>query len=296
MQLQVTNMFNAKLVKEILQNEDKFISDLFARMPVSTGKTDQSNDTDITTGDPISKERLTTFSKAGTRARNFGELQNKLEELKSKKLDYKQKLLKKGLKNRIKKKTKREERLLHKKLIKTNQISTGPHTISADNAIGTAPKAPKPKPIFNSDGKMVFSKFDFSEIGAKKKVSKTDKDPKKILQQLEQKSEKLKMLEELGEKEKASEIKEKDAWKTALARSSGEKVKDDPRLLKKSIQKQEQRKKKSSKKWQNRLETVTKGLQEKQEKRQENIMKRKKDKKLNKLKKASKRGRVIAGF
>jgi len=79
-----------------------------------------------------------------------------------------------------------------------------------------------PKPVFNSEGKMVFSKFDFSEIGVKKKLPKNN--PKKALQQLQEKKEKLKQLEESGDKEKAEDIKERDTWKSALARANGEKV------------------------------------------------------------------------
>ena len=137
-------------------------------------------------------------------------------------MDYKQKLLKKSLKTRIKKKSKREERLLQKKLARTEQNAASSSKIKTDNE--EIPKVPKPKPVFNSEGKMVFSKFDFSEIGIKKKLPKNENDPRKILQQLQQKKEKLKQLEEFGEKEKAEDIKEKDAWKSALAKASGEKV------------------------------------------------------------------------
>lgn len=162
-------------------------------------------------------------SKKTKRANTFRELHAKLEELKGvKKLDYKQKLLKKTLKNRIKKKTKREERLLQKKLARIEQNTASGSKIKTENE--EVPKVPKPKPVFNSEGKMVFSKFDFSEIGVKKKLPKSQNDPKKILQQLQQKKEILKQLEDLGDKEKAEDIKEKNAWKSALAKASGEKV------------------------------------------------------------------------
>lgn len=55
-------------------------------------------------------------------------------------------------------------------------------------------------------------------------------------------------------------------------------------------------KKQSGKKWNARLENVQKSHQERQDKRRENIMKRKREKKVNKLKKAAKKGRVIPGF
>lgn len=73
-------------------------------------------------------------------------------------------------------------------------------------------------------------------------------------------------------------------------------VKDNPELLKRTIKRTEQQKVKSAKKWESRIEGVQKTKQEAQQKRQENILKRKKDKKTNKLKRASKKGRVIAGF
>lgn len=171
----------------------------------------------------ITAKVFTMLGRKTKRAHTFEELHAKLEELKGvKKLDYKQKLLKKNLKNKIKKKTKREERLLQKKLARTEQNAAGGSKIKTDNE--EILKVPKPKPVFNSEGKMVFSKFDFSEIGIKKKLPKNENDPRKILQQLQQKKEKLKQLEESGEKEKAEDIKEKDAWKSALAKASGEKV------------------------------------------------------------------------
>lgn len=171
----------------------------------------------------IAGKTFTLSGKKTKRAHTFKELHAKLEELKGvKKLDYKQKLLKKTLKNRIKKKTKREERLLQKKLARIEQNTVSGSKIKSENE--EVPKVPKPKPVFNSEGKMVFSKFDFSEIGVKKKLPKSQNDPKKMLEQLQQKKQKLKQLEDLGDKEKAEDIREKDAWKSALAKAAGEKV------------------------------------------------------------------------
>jgi len=171
----------------------------------------------------IAGKAFTIPDKKTKRAHTFEELHAKLEELKGvKKLDYKQKLLKKTLKNRIKKKTKREERLLQKKLARIEQNTASGSKIKTENE--EVPKVPKPKPVFNSEGKMVFSKFDFSEIGIKKKLPKSQNDPKKMLEQLQQKKQKLKQLEDLGDKERAEDIREKDAWKSALAKASGEKV------------------------------------------------------------------------
>jgi hypothetical protein len=165
-----------------------------------------------------------TFTEAegkGKRAQTFEELHTRFNEFKGKKLNYKDKLIKKGLKNRIQKKTKKEMRLMQKQLIKTERTSGEPVKIKEEADV---PKIPKQKPIFNSKGNMVFSKFDFSEIGTKKSPIKTENNPKKILQKLEEKKKELKKLEETGNKELAQEIKEKDMWKTALAKATGEKV------------------------------------------------------------------------
>ncbi|GLV41257.1 Surfeit 6 [Carabus blaptoides fortunei] len=129
-----------------------------------------------------------------------------------------------------------------------------------------------------------------------KNERKTEKDPKKILKNLEKQKTKLAELEAKGEKEKATELKEKQAWKNALAKSEGEKVKDDPYLLKKSIKKREQVRNSSKKKWEVRKEGVKKAQDTRQAKRQENLNKRKKDKKVKTMKKAVKKGKIIPGF
>ena len=59
-----------------------------------------------------------------------------------------------------------------------------------------------------------------------------------------------------GNKAKARAIEEGTAWKTALDRSSGVKVKDDPTLLKRSIKKQERKKKLTKQKWESRYDDL----------------------------------------
>lgn len=295
MQLKMLESFDASLARQLLDQENRFICDIFSKTPLPISE--NVTEFDVEMDQMYSVSKVKTFSPPGktlNRAQTYEDLRERLEILRNvKKLDHKQKLLKKNLKNRIKKKEKKDDRL-SRKLVKVEKQAANLTTIKNEN--GDAPKVPKPKPVFNSEGKMVFSKFDFSEIGMKKKLVKTDREPKKILQQLQQKKQKLKEMEQSGEKEKAQEIKEKEAWKSVLAKVSGEKVKDDPDLLKKTIKKQEQKKKQSAKMWDTRMDKVKKSLQERQEKRHENIMKRKKEKKLNKLKKSAKKGRVIPGF
>ncbi|KOX79136.1 Surfeit locus protein 6 like protein [Melipona quadrifasciata] len=294
MQLKMSKSFNQNAIKQLLLQENIFILDIFSKMPISELVSD-NKDKLVT---PLKKNMLndnisSTFGEQKKRAQTFEELHAKLEGLKNiKRLGYKQKQLKKNLKTRIKKISKKKERLMQKKIIKAEQ--NGDTLFEVKKEDNEIPKIPKPKPVFNSEGKMVFSKFDLTKIGTNKKPPK--KDTKKMLLELKQKKEKLKAMEKLGEKERLEEIKEKDAWKAVLVKSSGKKVKNDPNLLKQTLKKKEGRKKQSAKKWESRLENLRKGIQERQSKRQNNIIKRKQEKKINKLKKAAKKGRVIPGF
>lgn len=205
-------------------------------------------------------------------------------------MGYKDKLLKKGLKNRVIKKQKRDERKGRKNLSRTEP--------DYGSEFGNRPKPLKP--IYNSEGKMVFSKFDFSESGYKNEVmekkGRDERDPHKMLKKIEKQNEKLKELEMMGEIGKLTEIREKIAWNKALSKSEGVKVKDNPELLKKTIKKEIQQKQKSKRKWDTRIEGMKNRREEKQKKRMENIEARKKQVKINKLKKAAKKGRIIPGF
>lgn len=221
-----------------------------------------------------------------TPAKSYDELKAKLALLRGKrKLSYKDKLTKKGLKNRIKKKEKREKR----QTIKTEKKNL--------KQVPTPNSNTKPKPVYNKEGKLIYSKFDFAGTDSKEKeINKPIKDPVVALSKIKEQDEKLKKLLEAGESEKLKVIVEKKAWKTALMKSEGIKVKDDADLLKKSIKKQKDRKEKSKTKWAQRENKIKKEQEERQRKRTDNIQARAKQKKLGKLKKSAKKGRIIAGF
>lgn len=78
----------------------------------------------------------------------------------------------------------------------------------------------------------------------------------------------------MADPEKASALKEKDTWRKALQLAQGEKVKDDVKLLKKTIKREETFKKKSAKEWGERKSTVSKGKDQKQKRREENLKSR----------------------
>lgn len=74
--------------------------------------------------------------------------------------------------------------------------------------------------------------------------------------------------------EAAAAKKSEIAWKKAILRADGVKVKDDPKLLKKMIKRKEYTKKKTVKEWKERVNTVKKDQGQKQKKRQNNLTER----------------------
>jgi len=155
---------------------------------------------------------------------------------------------------------------------------------------------PTGKAIFNKEGKIVFSKFDFSEKKTKKSEGAANKNYKQILEKVQKDKKDLKDLKAGGDFEAAHSIESKAAWKKALLQAEGVKVKDNPELLKKSIKRKEKLKKKSEREWDDRKEKVEKRIKERQDKRQKNIKSKKQARVDNKIKKAKKKGRILPGF
>lgn len=73
-------------------------------------------------------------------------------------------------------------------------------------------------------------------------------------------------------------------------------MKDNASLLHKAIHRKKVDKKKSKTQWKERGQKVQKEQEAKAKKREENINKKKDEKRKHKLKKATKRGRVVAGY
>ncbi|RHN75072.1 putative ribosomal RNA-processing protein 14/surfeit locus protein [Medicago truncatula] len=78
--------------------------------------------------------------------------------------------------------------------------------------------------------------------------------------------ERAKKLEEVkkNDPEKGEAIAKKEAWKAAMKRASGIKVHDDPKLIKRSIQKRKKRQQKNAVKWEERVQTRDQLKSEKQ--------------------------------
>ena len=143
---------------------------------------------------------------------------------------------------------------------------------------------------------MVFSKFDFVDSEDREKTkSVSGKNYKKLLQSTEKEQRKLQVLEETN-KDEANTAKEKAAWKKAVQKADGVKLKDNPELLKKALKRKEKRKNKSRKQWDERNKQVQLKMEKRQEKRQKNIGKKKQSRVDKKINKAKQKGRIVPGF
>ncbi|XP_066332197.1 ribosomal RNA-processing protein 14-C-like [Miscanthus floridulus] len=114
---------------------------------------------------------------------------------------------------------------------------------------------------------------------ARRRKKRRVKNKKKALEQAKQ------LQEAKKDPEKASKI----AWDTARRRAAGEKVHDDPKLIKESLKKEEKRQQKHAAQWKERQKTVDKQRKEKQKKRTENIRDRAHQKKMRKIEKREKK-------
>lgn len=205
----------------------------------------------------------------------------------------------KAQKNLRKRLNKMEKRKQHQK-----QARTGGGINSKINAVKTAkkqkmierktakgsmpPHSLQSKPVFNTEGKVVFSKFDFAQ-GEKPDKSKTKKVSLKT--QLVQAREK-----QAKKAAGGGGAADKEAWDAAMRKAAGERLKDDPKLIAKTIRRERQKKKQSQKKWQERRESEVQKREEKQGKREANINRRKEQKQKKVIDKLKKKGRILPGF
>ena len=139
----------------------------------------------------------------------------------------------------------------------------------------------------NDRGEVVFSKFDFASGSVENdKKKKKKKNMYQLLEIAEKKKEKINQMKS-EDISKAKQIEKEISWDNALKKSEGVKIKDDPKLLKKSIKRKEKLKEKSRTKWAEREETVQRKKEEKQRLRKEHLKERRegKSKKFKKSKK-----------
>ncbi|CAL4968102.1 unnamed protein product [Urochloa decumbens] len=106
---------------------------------------------------------------------------------------------------------------------------------------------------------------------------------------IKNKKKELEQAKRLQEAKQDPEKANKIAWDTARRRAAGEKVHDDPKLIRESLKKDEKRQQKHAAQWRERQRTVDKQKREKQQKRTENIRERAHQKKMRKIEKREKK-------
>jgi len=299
-------VFDVRKLMEELKAENAFVSKALSLVHIPKHKNQESHGSDSESdgedGEPSEKKKSAQSGRAANASQLHEKLQAKLAELRGENFGQGKKKKKPKLTKAEKRAKSKAEKRLKQKLNKSLAVNGSP----AGSPVSMSPNPHKP--VYNNEGKMVFSKFDFAngEMVGKSSSSAPKggapgggggkpgpKDPKAALNKIKKHKEKLQSLEAIGKTERVKTIEEKTAWSTAMAKAEGVKVKDDVDLLKKSIKKIDQRKKKSKQKWEDRKESVEKRKDFKQKKRSENISKRKQDKKNNKMKKS---GGKKAGF
>jgi hypothetical protein len=206
-------------------------------------------------------------------------------------------------KEALRKERKKQMRLQQKATEESAESNTGGQQGSGLETAGAGSGSALQKPARNfSFGKVVFDdggQLDHSLQDFRKE--KKRKGPSDILGQLKHTEAKKRRIENMSE-EKKQVVLEKEKWSKALKQATGEKVKDDEKLLKKALKRQEKTKQRSSREWylilmlfslflgvnkivdnipyrKERQDGIAKAQHMKQKKREENIQARKDQKK-----------------
>ncbi|KDO19263.1 hypothetical protein SPRG_15044 [Saprolegnia parasitica CBS 223.65] len=139
-----------------------------------------------------------------------------------------------------------------------NQDKTGHKKTKASSAEETAAA---PVPDVSGDGISYGSLL----LGQEKKEEKKTRNGRSIhgIKNLLKKAETNKArMEELKKTEEGRAVVQAKGWEKALKQASGDKVMDDPKLLRNKLKKKLKQKEKSSKEWKQRVSTEKKGIKE----------------------------------
>ncbi|XP_055326513.1 surfeit locus protein 6 homolog [Sitodiplosis mosellana] len=308
--------FDKQQVRRILEFENEFISTLFDSFEVPDSIEDKTIDDQylLKTMEKVGKLKPNARkSKKSTEdGQSSVDLEQRLEIIRNKMQSKKTKPSARAIEKKRQKKLKKSKELKKKlisvaKSIKNEKIKEGKSANTSfaeadSNGVDVKPDIKpdiKPAKVFNEEGKMVFSKFEFAAQASRAKKTKKDKtikDPKLLLKKLKKEKEQINELVLQGEVDKAEELKKSIAWQKAFDKTEGKKVKDNVSLLHKTLHRKKVDKKKSKEQWKEREKKLEEKKEGKAKKREENINKKKDEKKKHKLKKAAKRGRIIAGY
>ena len=239
------------------------------------GLTDKSSTDSPKKGFSVETVRSTELSDLRER------LKTKIDTLRGKRkiaeVEPEQKVLKK---QRVMEKRKRKKEARHKKKQQQNTAA--------------AVRATKERPsIKDESGKIVFSKFDFS--AATKQTKGGQKDYRRLLAKAEATEKKLEELKR-NDKKRGEELEERLQWRKALDLARGEKIKDDSKLIKKTLKRLDKKKSKSQKQWMERAQQDQQQREKRQELRRKHIQERVEKIKAKKSRKKIRKGKRTPGF
>lgn len=102
-------------------------------------------------------------------------------------------------------------------------------------------------------------------------------------------------LEELREQDagKAQELEAKMKWTNLLYKAEGVKIRDNERLLQEALKRKEKRRAQRQRQWEKRSAHVVEKMQQRQDRRRQNLRRKKVAKAERRLQKARKKGRVL---
>ena len=142
--------------------------------------------------------------------------------------------------------------------------------------------------IKDESGHVVFSKFDFGTTARHFEPKAKTKDYQKLLAKAEVAQKRLEELKKTDEK-KGEELQEKLQWQRAVDMAKGTKLKDDTKLLKRTVKRLDSKKTKNRKQWLERQKQERLAKEKRQEKRKKNIQERIEQVKAKKIKRGKPR-------
>ncbi|RUS71100.1 hypothetical protein EGW08_021133 [Elysia chlorotica] len=204
------------------------------------------------------------------------------------------------------KRLRRKQSKLNAKLKKKGGNVAGNIAHKEQKALAAAQglRSPPQNKIVNQNGQPVKSKFDFSVIsfdnglGGEDRSRTSDlhgRDYKRLLEKVEKRQEKVEQLK-VKDPVAGRKLEEKFQWQAMMSKARGEKVKDDPTLLKKAAKRKEKVKEQKGRKWDDRKKATEEAQKKRQDRREANIGRRKDATKEKKRKKLIKKGRLVPGF
>ena len=186
--------------------------------------------------------------------------------------------------------SKSREKILEQRRSDKIQAANRQKQIKEQSLIGKHDNpAQEQKPAKHDGISIQMNKIEFETVKtpgepADKKKKSSLKDPKLALAKLQKQQQNLASLKE-RDYERAEQVEADMKWQKSMKQAEGEKIKDNEKLLKKSIKKQEKLKQKSTVKWNERKQLEKDDKDRRQKKRNANLQKRIDDKKASKIKK-----------